>query len=354
MMYEFLEGIEHRMSWIDGHMSESIGVDLGTDHIRVYLAGQGIVLNEATAIAVLKDTDEVVAAGNEAEALRGRTPQAIRLIHPMENGMICDDEHTRMFLKQILSKIKTKNLLKPIMMITVPCGATAVQERAVIEVAQSVGARKVYLVEEPVAAALGAGCDITLARGLMVLDIGGGISDLSVVSLSNSVVHASSMVAGDDFTDAVIAYLYKRYRLEIGYATARELKEKIGGVLPRETTLSMTVSGADATTKLPRKVTVYSNELTEAFEEVTERIVSLVKSALDETPTEILADVLEDGILLTGGGAKLYGLDQRLRAETGIKIFLAEDAEFCAVKGTGIAIEHLEELPGIVHNFHNM
>ena len=342
------------MSWIDAHMSDSIGIDFGTDHIALYFAGDQSMLREPSAAAYLVPTRALIAVGEEAEKAFSRTPESISLIHPVQNGVVTDYEFAEKLLVSMLEKRKKKGALKPIMMATVPCGATAVEERALTEVCERAGARKIYLVETPVAAALGAGCDITLARGLMVLDIGGGITNFAAISLCNTVIGKTDQTAGDAFSQAVIRYLSRRHSLLIGAATAKRVKEEIGGVERRENSCDMVVCGKDVQTHLPRRVRIYSDELLEAFEEPMQSLCRFLKNTLDETPPEILGDIMEDGVLLTGGGAKLYGIERRLRRETGLKVFTAENPELCAVRGCGIAIEHLSELPGIVHSYHNI
>ena len=340
------------MSWIDAHMSDSIGIDYGTDHISLYFAGDQSILREPSAAACLVHTNEIAAVGEDAERLLGRTPKCISLIHPVQNGVVTDYHFAEVLLRSMLEKRKKKGALKPVMMLTVPCGATDVEERALVEVAERAGARKTYLVETPVAAALGAGCDITLARGL--LDIGGGVTDFAAISLCNTVIGKADKTAGSAFTDAVIRYLRRRHSVEIGRASAKRVKEEIGGVMRREQPVDTVVCGTDVQTHLPRRVRVYSEELLDAFEEPFQALCAFMKNTLDETPPDILGDIMEDGVLLTGGGAKLYGLERRLRRETGLKLFTAEEPELCAVRGCGIAIEHLDDLPGIVHSYHNI
>lgn len=342
------------MSWIDAHMSDSIGIDYGTDHISLYFAGDQSILREPSAAACLVHTNEIAAVGEDAERLLGRTPKCISLIYPVQNGVVTDYHFAEVLLRSMLEKRKKKGALKPVMMLTVPCGATDVEERALVEVAERAGARKTYLVETPVAAALGAGCDITLARGLMVLDIGGGVTNFAAISLCNTVIGKADKTAGSAFTDAVIRYLRRRHSVEIGRASAKRVKEEIGGVMRREQPVDTVVCGTDVQTHLPRRVRVYSEELLDAFEEPFQALCAFMKNTLDETPPDILGDIMEDGVLLTGGGAKLYGLERRLRRETGLKLFTAEEPELCAVRGCGIAIEHLDDLPGIVHSYHNI
>lgn len=322
-----------------GLFSKDIAIDLGTATTLLYVQGDGIVLYEPSVVAYDAGDKSMQAVGEEAWAMMGKNPQALAVERPLSGGVITDSYLAEEMLRRFLAKVCQKSLLKPRVMVCVPADITDVEQRAVIEACQQAGARRVYIIEEPIAAAIGAGCDISLARGMLIVDIGGGTTDVAAISLGKAVISRSIKTAGDSFTQAVIEYVQKRYSLHIGEPTAEKIKKEIGCVFPRERIESISVYGTDAQSGLPRSATINSDEIREAFDGVVGEIIQAIKDTLEDTPPELLNDILEDGILLTGGGAKIYGLDKRLRLETGIKIFLAQDMDACVIKGAGIALE---------------
>lgn len=335
------------------NIGEDICIDPGTDFISIYISGRGIVLREPSVIAFNINTREIAAVGEEAAAMEGKAPEAMKTERPITGGVITDSELAGELISRLLAKVKTNGVVKPRIMVSIPCGISDVEERAVINAVMRAGARQVIVVEAPAAAALGAGCDITLARGLMVLDIGGGKTDMAAISVCNSVVKKTIKIAGNTFTKDVEEFMRKKYSLEIGMKTAERVKEKIcsvNGASDAETE----VYGMDITTHLPRKVRVSSLETADIFDEHIDSIANLIKDTLDSVPPEILGDILEDGILMVGGGAKLSGLAGKLSAKSGIKIFPAENIDLCTVKGAGIALDNLDSLPNIAQSYHNL
>ncbi|MCX7714685.1 MAG: rod shape-determining protein [Clostridia bacterium] len=332
--------------------SNDIGIDLGTATVLVYVKGKGIVLKEPSVVAVDVYTNKIYAVGEEARRMLGRTPDAIQAIRPLADGVISDYYLTEQMIKAFIGKVCKRRLFKPRIMICVPSGVTEVEQRAVIDAARQAGARKVYIIEEPIAAAIGAGIDISRPRGMMIVDIGGGTSDIAVISLGSIVVSRSVKTAGDEFDDAVIKYIRKKYSLNIGSRTAEDIKISIGCVYPREKDISINVRGGSLLTGLPQTIQVSSEEIREAFEDVVSEIIEAVKDVLENTPPELVGDILEDGILLTGGGSLVYGLDKRLKKETGIDVFLADDIVSCVAKGSGIALEHIDSLSDPTHIYY--
>ncbi len=332
--------------------SNDIGIDLGTATVLVYVRGKGIVLKEPSVVAIDMNTNKLYAVGEEARRMLGRTPDAIRAIRPLADGVISDYDLTEAMIKSFINKVCKRRLFKPRIMICVPSGVTEVEQRAVIDAAHQAGARKVYLIEEPIAAAIGAGVDISQPRGMMIVDIGGGTTDVAVISLGSIVVSRSIKIAGDEFDEAVIKYIRKRYSLNIGSRTAEDVKISIGCVYPREKDISIDIRGGSLLTGLPQTVTVSSEEIRGAFEDVVSEIIEAVKTTLEETPPELVGDILEDGILLTGGGSLVNGLDKRLKKETGIDVFLADDIVSCVAKGSGMALENIDSLSDPTHTYY--
>lgn len=327
-------------------LGNDICIDTGSDFISVYISGKGIVLREAAVVAYNKKTREIIAVGDEAANAEGKTPETVVTERPVKNGVVTDEELAGELFARILAKLKVNGLVKPRIMVSVPCGITDVEERALIKAVMHAGARQVFTVESPVVSALGAGCDVTIARGLMVLDIGGGKTDMAAISLCRCVEKRTIKTAGDAFTEAVINYAKKKHSLEIGKKTAEYIKENICTFAKEEK--STDVYGKDISTHLPRKVRISSHDTDGIFDDCINDIVSLIKDTLDNVPSEILGDILEDGILAVGGGTKLNGLAEKLSAACGIKIFPAEDGDLCNIKGLGIAMENLSSLPGMV------
>lgn len=324
-----------------------IGIDLGTASVLVYAKGKGIVLREPSVVAIDKNTDRILAVGEEARKMLGRTPGNIVAIRPLRDGVISDYHVTEKMLKHFINKVYANNffkLFKPRVMICVPSGVTEVEKRAVEDAAMQAGARKTYLIEEPIAAAIGAGIDITKACGSMVVDIGGGTTDIAVISLGGTVVSSSIKVAGDKFDEAIIRYMRKKYNVMIGERTAEDLKINIGTVYPRPAEVSMDVRGRNLVSGLPKTITVTSTELMEALEEPVSSIVEAVHSVLERTPPELAADISDRGMVMTGGGCLVYGMDKLLSEKTGINVIIADDAVSCVAMGTGKALEHLDLL----------
>ncbi len=323
---------------------KDIGIDLGTASVLVYVKDKGIVLREPSVVALDKNTGKLLKVGREAQLMLGRTPGNIVAIRPLREGVISDYDMTERMLREFIRKVAPIRLFKPRVIICVPSGITEVEERAVIDAGIQAGARKVYLIEEPLAAALGAGIDIAQPDGHMIVDIGGGTADIAVISLSGIVESASIKVAGDAFSEAIIKYIRKRHNVLIGDRTAEELKMTIGCVFPRQEELSMEIKGRCLMTGLPRTFTVTSSEMIVASEEPCSRILEAIHSVLERTPPELVADISTNGIIMTGGGALVAGFDKLIESHTGIETFIADDAISCVAQGTGKSLDWLSEL----------
>ncbi|HEX6349167.1 MAG TPA: rod shape-determining protein [Candidatus Dormibacteraeota bacterium] len=326
-------------------MSKKIGIDLGTSTVLIYVRGEGIVVNEPSLVAVNRDGTRILAVGGQAFEMVGRTPETIQVVRPIRDGVIADFVVTEGMLHYFIGKVQGRNrLFKPEIMICVPSGVTSVERRAVTEAAISAGARQAWLIDEPVAAAIGAGLPISEPRGNAVCDIGGGTTEIAVISLSGMVVAHSVRSGGNRLDEAVMAYLKRRHNLLIGERTAEEIKIGVGAaVAPREP-LSMEVKGRDLVSGLPKNVVVTSGEITDALQETLTVIVSAVRDVLEQTPPELAADIHERGIVLTGGGAQLRGMDRYLSMHTGIPAIVADQPQTCVVRGTGTALEQFEVL----------
>lgn len=326
---------------------QDIGIDLGTSSVLVYIKGKGIVLREPSVVAIDKNTNTLLAVGEEARKMLGRTPGNIVAIRPLREGVISDYDVTERMLKYFINKVygrKLFNFFKPRIIVCVPSGVTEVEKRAVIDASNQAGARKTFTIEEPIAAAIGAGIDISKACGNMIVDIGGGTADIAVISLGGAVVNASIKVAGDKFDESIVRYMRKKHNLMIGERTAEELKINIGTVYPRKDQVSMDIRGRDLVSGLPKNITVTSDEMLEALEEPATSIVEAVHSVLEKTPPELAADISERGIVMTGGGCLVYGLDKLIQQKTGINVYIAEDTVSCVAIGTGRALDDIETL----------
>ncbi|HPT91417.1 MAG TPA: rod shape-determining protein [Acetivibrio sp.] len=326
-------------------LGQDIGIDLGTASIIVYIKGKGIVLGEPSVVAIDKNTNQLLAVGEEARRMLGRTPGNIVAIRPLREGVISDYDITERMLKHFINKVCGNKLFKffqPRIIVCVPSGVTEVEKRAVREAAMQAGARKTYLIEEPLAAAIGAGVDISKACGSMVIDVGGGTTDIAVISLGGIVVSSSIKIAGDKFDEAIIRYMRKKHNIMIGERTAEELKINIGAVYPRVQEASMEVRGRNLISGLPKTLTVTSSEIMEALEEPVSSIVEAVHSVLERTPPELASDISDRGIIMTGGGSLVYGFDKLIQEKTGINVIIADDAISCVALGTGKALEHIE------------
>ena len=322
-----------------------IGIDLGTATVVACVKGKGIVLREPSVVAINKDTKEVLAVGKEARKMIGRTPNNIEAIRPLRDGVISSFTKKKKMLKYFINKACSKNKFGGFrMMICVPSQITEVEKRAVIDVAMQAGAKKAYLIEEPVAAAIGAGIDIAKPCGNLVVDIGGGTTDIAVISIGGSVISTSLKVAGDKFDQNIIKYIKKKYNVLIGDRTAEEIKMEIGCVYPRKEDTSMEARGRNLDTGLPVTIKIKSSEIMEALIEPAMQIVDAVKSVLEKTPPELTADISDRGIYMTGGGSLLYGLDKLLHETTGINVMIAQDAISCVAIGTGKALDNLDAL----------
>ena len=323
-----------------------IGIDLGTATVLAYVKGKGIVLREPSVVAVNNNTKEVLAVGQEARRMLGRTPGNIVATRPLKDGVISNYTVTERMLKFFISKICGKNIFHPRVMICIPSQVTEVEKKAVIDAAGQAGARKVYLIEEPIAAAIGAGIDISKASGNMIVDIGGGTTDIAIISLGGAVVSHSIRTAGDKFDEAIVKYVKKKFNVIIGERTAEDLKINIGCVYPKIQDIEMDIRGRDLTTGLPVTVTIHSSEMMEALLETAMQVVEAVHLVLEKTPPELIADISQKGIYMTGGGCLLDGLDKLLQEKTGINVMIAEDSVSCVALGTGKALDNLDMLEG--------
>ncbi|MBQ2830841.1 MAG: rod shape-determining protein MreB [Oscillospiraceae bacterium] len=325
-------------------LAKDIGIDLGTASVLVFVKGKGVVLNEPSVVAIDRNTGKLLKVGADAQAMLGRTPGNIIAIRPLREGVISDYDMTERMLKEFIHKVCGVQLFKPRIIICVPSGITEVEERAVIDAGIQAGARKVYLIEEPVAAAIGAGIDIAKPDGHMVVDIGGGTSDIAVISLSGVVESSSIKVAGDQFNEAVVKYMRRKHNVLVGERTAEEMKIRIGCVFPKDEVETMEVKGRCLLTGLPKVVTVSSTEMMDAFEEPVERIMEAVHAVLERTPPELIADVSTNGIVMTGGGSLVSGFDKLITARTGIHTSVAENAISCVAEGTGRSLDWVSSL----------
>lgn len=326
-------------------IATEVGIDLGTANVLVYIKGKGIVLSEPSVVAINNDTDEILAVGEDARQMLGRTPANIVAVRPLRDGVISDYDITERMLKYFIRKTcGSGRFFKPKIMVCVPSGVTEVEKRAVREAATQAGGKDVFLIEEPVAAAIGAGIDIGKPDGVMVIDIGGGTTDIAVISMGGIVASSSVKVAGDRFDEAIIKYMRKEHKLYIGERTAEELKATIGTAYDDGEVVTRECRGRDLVTGLPKSVDVTSKEMMEALEEPLFAICEAVHSVLERTPPELAADISNSGIILTGGGALLKGIDRRIEDRTGINVRIAEDPKSCVAVGTGKALYELERL----------
>ena len=327
-------------------LAKDIGIDLGTASVLVYVKGKGVVLNEPSVVAINKDDGRLLSVGADAQAMLGRTPGNIVAIRPLREGVISDYDMTERMLKEFIRKVSGSfhHIFKPRVIICVPSGITEVEERAVVDAGLQSGASHVYLIEEPVAAAIGAGIDITKPEGHMVVDIGGGTSDIAVISLKGVVESASIKVAGDQFNESIVKYMRRKHNLLVGERTAEQMKMQIGCVFPPEEEMTMEVKGRSLITGLPELISVSSAEMLEAFEEPVERIMEEVHLVLEKTPPELVADISNNGIVMTGGGSLVRGFDKLVTARTGIHAMVAENAIQCVAEGTGKSLDSIQDM----------
>ncbi len=325
-----------------------VGIDLGTASILVYVRGKGIVLREPSVVAVEKISGRILAIGEEARRMLGRTPGTITAVRPLRDGVISNYDITERLLHYFLKKVVgTHVFFKPRVVVCVPSGVTEVEKRSVIDATEEAGARHTYLIEEPIAAAIGAGIDIAEPRGNMVLDIGGGTSDIALISLGGAVLSDSIKVAGDKFDDAIVRYMRKKHNLLIGERTAEEMKIRIGSAYPRKEQLFIDVKGRNLISGLPQAIVVGSNEMIDALEEPLQAILESVRTMFEKTPPELASDVAENGICLTGGGALLFGIDKFISEHTKVPCYIAEDPISCVAIGTGKVLENIDKFTAV-------
>jgi rod shape-determining protein MreB len=324
-------------------LSKHIGVDLGTVNVLVWVRGKGIVLQEPSVVAIALNDNKIVAVGSDAREMLGRTPETIEVARPLRDGVIADYVVTEAMLRYFIQKVAGRvRMFKPLIAISVPVGVTSVESRAVHDAAIQAGGREAYLIPEPLAAALGAGMPVNTPTGNLVLDIGGGTSEAAVISMNGIVEFASVRVGGNRIDDTIIGYVKRKYNLMVGEQTAEEVKIKIGSALPLEEEMSMELRGRDQVSGLPKTINITSGEVTEAIAESLATIVGVVKSVLEKTPPELASDVIDRGLVMTGGGALLRGFDQMLTKETGVPCYVAENPMACVALGAGKALQDYE------------
>jgi rod shape-determining protein MreB len=325
--------------------AKDIGIDLGTANVLIHVKGRGIVLNEPSVVAIDKNTNKVLAVGEEARKMVGRTPGNIVAIRPLKDGVIADFDVTEAMLKHFMNKLDVKGMFsKPRILICCPTNITSVEQKAIREAAEKSGGKKVYLEEEPKVAAIGAGMDIFQPSGNMVVDIGGGTTDVAVLSMGDIVTSQSIKMAGDRFDTEILNYVKKEYKLLIGERTSEDIKVKIGTVFPDSRNESMEIRGRDMVSGLPRTITIHSHEIESALRESVAVIVQAAKSVLEETPPELSADIIDRGVILTGGGALLHGIDLLLAQELRVPVLIAENPMDCVAIGTGLMLENIDKI----------
>ena len=331
--------------------SKDNGIDLGTANILVTLKGKGIVLNEPSVVAIDRKAQKILATGHEAKEMLGRTPENIKAIRPMKDGVIADFTATQLMLKNIIHKICQRyNIGKPRVVVGVPSGITEVEERAVEEAILQAGAKEVYLIEEPMAAAIGAGLEVAEPSGSIIVDIGGGTTEVAVISLGGVVISNSIRIAGDELDEDIVNYVKRDMNLAIGDTTAEQIKKEIGCAMPLLTELTMEISGRDLSTGLPQTTNITSAQVEEAMRESIDKIVDVIRQTLERTPPELSADIMEKGIVLAGGGALIKNLDKLIAERTEMPVYVAESPLDCVVKGTGKTLEDLERLKTVLIN----
>ncbi|MCX5702441.1 MAG: rod shape-determining protein [Candidatus Omnitrophica bacterium] len=344
-MVKTKEILKKVLNYFRGLMSNDIGIDLGTATTLVYVKGEGIVLCEPSVVAVERGTSHVLAVGEEAKRMLGRTPGNIVAIRPMKDGVITDFEITETMLRHFIQKVRHRKFqIRPRIVIAVPSGITEVERRAVKESAERAGAREVFLIEEPVAAAIGVGLPIQEPIGNMVIDIGGGTTEIAVISLAGIVFSKSIRIGGDEMDEAIIEYLKKTYNLMVGERTAEDIKIKIGSAYPLEEELTLEVRGRDLVAGLPKAITITSEEVREALQEPLRAILEITKISLERTPPELAADLIEHGIVMAGGGSLLRGMDKLISEETGLPVLIADDPLTAVANGTGKVLGEIRYL----------
>ena len=330
---------------------KDIGIDLGTSNTLVTVRGKGIVLNEPSVVAIDRKTEEILATGNEAKEMLGRTPLDIIAVRPLKDGVIADFSATQLMLKNIVSRVCHRyNIARPRVIVGVPSGITEVEERAVQESVLRAGAKEVFLIEEPMAAAIGAGLDVAEPAGNIIVDIGGGTTEVAVISLGGIVISNSIRTAGDELDEDIINYVKKEMGLAIGRTTAEEIKINIGCVMPLMTELNMEIKGRDLNTGYPRSVTITSSQVQEAIQNSIQEIIEVIKLTLEKTPPELAADIVEKGVVLSGGGALIRNLDKLVSKKIEMPVYVAEGTLDCVVKGTAKALADIEKLRDVLIN----
>ncbi len=327
---------------INSTLSEDMGIDLGSHNTLIYIQNKGILLNEPSYIALDTRTNELVAIGSEAYEMIGKNPRFTKIICPIENGVVTDIDLAVRMIGEFINIVYKKTLLKPRIMASIPSDLTEIERHSIIEVLRLSGARAVYLIDAPLAAAVGAGCDISLARGMLVANIGAGRCDVSSISLGRAVTKKSIRVAGNTFTHDIIKHMKNTHNINIGYQTAENIKKTIGCAYPLEKIASMNISGCDATSGMPRFISINSEEIRECLMSSVMKISDLIKTVIQDTPPDLISDITDDGILITGGGAMLFGLDKFLRMELGLKVFLADNMQGCVINGIGSELSKLD------------
>ena len=323
--------------------TRKLGIDLGTANTLVYVPGKGVVLNEPSVVAVSEQDNKIIAVGIEAKGMIGKTPDNIIAYRPMKDGVIADYRVTEAMLRYFIGKVLgPMSIFKPEVMVSVPAGVSSTERRAVIEATMKAGAKNAYVVKEPILAAIGAGIPIHEARGHMVVDIGGGTTDVAVISLGGIVASTSVKCAGDRIDHAIADYIKKTFNLAIGDKTAEDIKINVGSAVPLEEELTMTIKGRDFIAGLPRSMEISTNEIVKAIDKELRQIIKAIKDVLQETPPELSADIIDQGIIMTGGTSQLKNLPELVYRRTGVKAVLADDALYCVAKGTGIALDHLD------------
>lgn len=332
------------MSFFFNQLSRDLGVDLGTANTLVYVKGRGIVLQEPSVVAIQRDTKAVLAVGEEAKNMIGRTPGNIVAIRPMKDGVIADFDITQAMLKHFIGRtIKTRSIVKPRVVVCVPSGVTEVEKRAVIDATLQAGAREAYLLEEPMAAAVGAGLPVEEPTGSMIDDVGGGTTEVAIISLGGIVTSRSIRIGGDEMDEAITQHIKRTYSLMIGERTAENVKINLGNALPRQAAGSMEIRGRDLMTGLPKTITVRSEEIAKALAEPVSNIVDAIKVTLEKTPPELAADIMDKGIIMAGGGSLLHGLDELISDETGMPVYPADEPMLCVARGTGLVLDGLNK-----------
>ncbi len=337
------------LNFLLGRFSRDMGIDLGTANTLVYIKSQGVALQEPTVVAFDRDSGSIIAVGSEAKQMVGRTPGNIIAVRPMKDGVIADFEVTERMLQYYIKKAgRRRTFFAPRVVVGVPSGVTEVEKRAVMDAAREAGAREVFLIEEPMAAAIGAGLPIQEPTGNLIVDIGGGTTEVAVISLGGVVTSRSIRVAGDEMNEAISQYIKRNYNLMIGEQTSEEIKREIGSAYPQENEEFIEVRGRDLVTGLPKVISLSSREVMEALAEPVTAIIEAVKMTLEKTPPELAADILDRGIVMSGGGALLRGLDRLLSEETDMPVQVAEDPLSCCARGTGLALDALDDLSKVL------